>query len=80
MMIEASVSAALAAVAAGAALFNRVNNRITDMDRRVDMVELRIAEKYVKREELSHALAEFKEHMLRIEDKLDQIAQKAYKT
>lgn len=79
-MIEATVSAVLAAIAAAAALSNRVNNRITDIDRRVDVVELRIAEKYVKREDLSHALGEFKEHMLRIEDKLDQIAQKAYKT
>tara|TARA_A100001011_G_scaffold231240_1_gene239313 strand:+ start:12 stop:251 length:240 start_codon:yes stop_codon:yes gene_type:complete len=79
-MIEASVSAVLATIAAGAALFSRVNSRINETDRRVDMVELRIAEKYVKREELSHALAEFKEHMLRIEDKLDQIAQKTYKS
>ena len=78
-MIEASVSAALAAIAAGVALFNRVHNRINHIDRRIDMIELRIAEQYVKREELTTALSEFKDHMIRIENKLDQIASRTYK-
>ena len=78
-MIEASVSAALAAIAAGVALFNRAHSRINHIDRRIDMIEHRIAEQYVKREELTTALSEFKDHMIRIENKLDQIAQRNYK-
>jgi len=73
-MIEAGVSAAIAIVAAGAAVTNRVHTRISDMDRRVDSVEIRIAEDYVKRVELSEALNRFEAHMVRIENKLDTIA------
>jgi hypothetical protein len=37
-------------------------------------MELRIAEKYVPRNELSNALQKMEDHMIRIENKLDQIA------
>ena len=73
-MIEAGVSAAIAIVAAGAAVTNRVHNRISDMDRRVDSVEIRIAEDYVKRAELAEALNRFEAHMIRIENKLETIS------
>ena len=35
-MIEAAVSAAVAIIAAGAALTNRIHNRMSDLDRRID--------------------------------------------
>tara|TARA_B100000073_G_scaffold335448_1_gene329070 strand:+ start:55 stop:288 length:234 start_codon:yes stop_codon:yes gene_type:complete len=73
-MIEASISAAIAVVAACAAVSNRIHNRINDMDRRMDGVELRIAEEYVKRAELSSALQKFEDHMVRIESKIDQLS------
>jgi uncharacterized coiled-coil protein SlyX len=72
-MIEAAVSAAIAAFTAMVALHTRTNNKMLEIDKRIDQVELRIAEKYVQREELSSALAKMEDHMIRIENKLDQI-------
>ena len=79
-MVEAAVTAALAAIAGVATLTNRLHTRITslrdqqraeisDLERRVDGVELRIAEKYVTKADL----ADLKEYMIRIEDKLNQL-------
>jgi len=72
-MIEAAVSAAIAAFTAIVALHTRTNTKMLEIDKRIDQVELRIAEKYVQREELSSALAKMEDHMIRIENKLDQI-------
>ena len=79
-MVEAAVTAALAAIAGVATLTNRLHTRITslrdqhraeisDLERRVDGVELRIAEKYVTKADL----ADLKEYMIRIEDKINQL-------
>ena len=46
------------------------------MDKRVDGVELRIAEQYVKRHELTTALEKMEDHMIRIESKIDQLTLK----
>lgn len=72
-MIEAAVSGTIAVFTAVVALHSRMNNRISEVDKRIDQVELRIAEKYVQREELSSALQKMEDHMVRIENKLDQI-------
>lgn len=72
-MIEAAVSGAVALLTAVVALHSRMNTRISEVDKRIDQVELRIAEKYVQREELSSALQKMEDHMIRIENKLDQI-------
>jgi septal ring factor EnvC (AmiA/AmiB activator) len=72
-MIEAAVSGTIAVFTAVIALHSRMHNRISEVDKRIDHVELRIAEKYVQREELSSALQKMEDHMVRIENKLDQI-------
>ncbi len=72
-MIEAIVSGTVAVFTAVVALHSRMNTRISEVDSRIDRVELRIAEKYVQREELSSALQKMEDHMIRIENKLDQI-------
>jgi septal ring factor EnvC (AmiA/AmiB activator) len=72
-MIEAIVSGTVALFTAVVALQSRMNTRINEVDSRIDRVELRIAEKYVQREELSSALQKMEDHMIRIENKLDQI-------
>ena len=72
-MIEAGVTGAIAVIAACATVSNRIHNRIHEMDKRMDGVELRIAEQYVKRHELSTALEKFEDHMIRIEAKIDQL-------
>ena len=72
-MIEAIVSGTVAVFTAVVALHSCMNTRISEVDSRIDRVELRIAEKYVQREELSSALQKMEDHMIRIENKLDQI-------
>ena len=80
-MSEAIVSLAVAVVAGGAALNNRlhnrinsVHNRISALDRRLDGIELTVASDYVKKAELAELLSRMEDHMVRIENKLDQIA------
>ena len=73
-MIEAGVSAVIALVAAGAALTNKVHNRINDMDKRLDTFELRVATSYVPKQDFETAIQKIEDHMIRIETKLDQIA------
>jgi predicted nucleic acid-binding Zn-ribbon protein len=73
-MIEAGVAASIALFTAIVSVHNRLHNKISDVDNRVDKVELRVAEYYVQKQELSTALQKMEDHMIRIENKLDQIA------
>ena len=72
-MIEAAVAAAIAAVTGLGVAWGRVNTRITDMDNRLDRMEVRIAEWYVQRQELFAVLEKVEDHMIRIENKIDKI-------
>lgn len=72
-MIEAAVSAVIAIVAAGAAVTNRLHSRINDMDRRIDTFELRVATSYVPKQDFESAVSKMEGHMIRIENKIDQI-------
>ena len=79
-MLEAVVSLAIASVAAGAALNNRlhqrinnVHDRISALDRRIDGVELNVAQDYVSKSDLQTMIDRMEDHMVRIENKLDQI-------
>ena len=74
-MIEAGVSVAIAMVAALAAINTRTHNRINELDKRVDCVELSIAKNYVSRTEHFQAMERIEEHMVRIEGKLDLFIQ-----
>lgn len=74
-MIEAGVSAGIALVAAMAAITNRLHGRISELDKRVDGVELLIAKNYVSRSEHFQAMERIEEHMVRIEQKLDVFIQ-----
>jgi septal ring factor EnvC (AmiA/AmiB activator) len=75
-MIEASITLAIACVAGLATVSNRINNRISDMDKRLDTFELRVADQYAKRSELAASLQKFEDHMIRIESKIDQLTLK----
>ena len=79
-MIEAVVTAVVAAIAGGAALNNRIHNRINNvhdrisgLDRRIDAIELSVAQDYVSKADLSTLVQRMEDHMVRIENKLDQI-------
>lgn len=54
-------------------IHSRSNSRMDQIDSRIDSIELRLAEKYVPRQELANALQKMEDHMIRIENKLDQI-------
>lgn len=56
-----------------AAINSKSNSRMDQLDKRIDSIELRFAEKYVPRQELANALQKMEDHMIRIENKLDQI-------
>jgi tetrahydromethanopterin S-methyltransferase subunit G len=73
-MIEAGVSAVVAIIAAGTALTNKIHNRITDLDKRLDTFELRVATSYVPKQDFETAVQKMEDHMIRIENKIDQIA------
>jgi len=75
-MIEAAISVSVAVVSGVGILFTRVNNRIHELDKRIDVFELRIAENYVPKTELATALERVEQHMVRIENKLDSLVNK----
>ena len=72
-MIEAGVAAGIALLTAIVSVHNRLHTKISEVDNRVDRMELRVAENYVQKQELSTALQKMEDHMIRIENKLDQI-------
>ena len=51
-MIEAGITLGVAIVSGVGILFTRVNTRIHDLDKRIDVFELRVAESYVPKTEL----------------------------
>ena len=77
-MIEAMITGAISLVlgigGGVMTLNNKSTSRMDAIDKRIDGIELRFAEKYVPRQELANALQKMEDHMIRIENKLDQIA------
>jgi len=68
-MLEAAVTLAIAAATGLGVISSRLNERINS-------IELRVAEKYIPREEVSLMLTRFEDHMVRIEEKLDNLISK----
>ena len=72
-MLEMAVPIVIAAVTGLAALTNRLHSRIHELDQRVDGVELRVAEKYVSKDDLDGMIARGEGHLIRLENKLDKL-------
>ena len=72
-MLEAGVALAIAAVTGMAALTSKMHNRIHELDQRVDGVELRVAEKYVSKDEMETMIDRVEGHLIRLENKLDKL-------
>ncbi len=76
-MIEAIITGAVTLVLGiGGGIIGvsgRSSTRMDLIDKRIDDIELRLAEKYVPRQELTVVLQKMEDHMIRIENKLDQI-------
>ena len=76
-MIEAVITGAISLIlGVGGGVISvsgKASSRMNSIDKRIDDIELRLAEKYVPRQELANALQKMEDHMIRIENKLDQI-------
>jgi hypothetical protein len=75
-MIESVVPVVIALVTGTAVLFNRVNHRITLLDNKVDKLELKVVETYTPKQEFTAAMLRMEDHLIRIEDKMDQLVNK----
>lgn len=72
-MIEVIIPVVIAAITGGSVMLTRIHNRIHDLDRRVDGVELRVAESYVSKADFNNALDRMESHLVRIESKMDKL-------
>ena len=76
IMIESLVSAAVAVITGGAVLTSRLHTRIMELDKRIDQVELGMAQAYVSKADFERTLERVEGHLVRMEDKLDKIAER----
>ncbi len=72
-MIEPFVPIFVAVGTGFAVLTSRIYSKIGQLDSRVDGIELRIVQDYVSKNDLQVALDRMESHMVRIEDKLDNM-------
>jgi uncharacterized coiled-coil protein SlyX len=79
-MIEAIIPVVVATVTGVAVLFNKVNQRVTQLDHRVDKLELKLVESFTTKADFNAAMVRMEEHMIRIEDKLDKLVDKKCST
>jgi len=75
-MIEPFIPAVVAIATGVAVLFNKVNARVTQLDHRVDKLELKLVESFTTKQEFSDAMIRMEAHLIRIEDKMDQFIKK----
>ena len=73
-MLEAVIPLGVAVATGFSVLISRIHSRMHELDKRVDVFELRIAENYLSKSEFSTALDRVEQHMVRIENKLDRLA------
>ena len=75
-MVEVLITTGIAVVTGMSVLTQRLHTRISELDRRIDKVELRVASDYVTKQELSTIMERMEAHLIRIEEKMDNIALK----
>ena len=74
-MIEPFIPA-LVAVATKLRYCFTANSRVTQLDHRVDKLELKLVESFTTKADFQVAMGRMEEHMIRIEDKLDKLVDK----
>ena len=72
-MLDAVVTAVIAGLSGLGVITTRLNSRITELDRRIDVLEVKIAENYVSKGSMNDIIDRMESHMIRIENKLDKI-------
>jgi hypothetical protein len=75
-MFEFVIPLGVAAATGFSVLITRVHNRVHELDKRLDGVELRVATEYLSKSEFTLSMERVEAHMVRIENKLDQLANK----
>ena len=75
-MIEPFIPIFIAAASGFAVLTNKIYNRISRLDNRVDSIELRVVQEFVSKNDFTAAAERMEAHMIRIEDKLDNLVSK----
>ena len=73
-MIEALIPVGVALATGFSVLIRGLHTRVHELDQRVDSFELRVAESYLSKSEFRSALERVEQHMIRIENKLDNLA------
>ena len=73
-MVEVLITTGIAVVTGMSVLTQRLHTRITELDRRIDKVEQRVVSDYVTKQELSAIMERMEAHLIRIEEKMDNIA------
>ena len=72
-MLDAVVTAVIAGLSGLGVITGRLHSRINDLDTRIDVLEVKLAENYVAKSDLSDITDRIEAHMIRIENKLDRI-------
>ena len=73
-MLEVVIPLGVALSTGFSVLISRIHSRVHELDTRIDGIELRVAENYLTKSEFSGALERVEQHMVRIENKLDRLA------
>ena len=71
--MEAAVTVIIAALSGLGVLHGRLNSRIHELDRRVDGIEVKVAERYVSKDCFEVSVKRLEDHMGRVESKLDTL-------
>ena len=72
-MVEALIPVAVAAATGFSVLIRGLYTRVHELDQRIDVFELRVAENYVSKETFSSAFERVEQRMIRIENKIDNL-------
>ena len=72
-MLDAAVTVVIAALSGLGIITTRMNARISELDSKVDLLAVKVAETYVTKTDISEITDRMEAHMIRIENKLDKI-------
>ncbi len=74
-MFEALIPVGVAMATGFSVLIRGLYTRTHELDQRIDVFELRVAENYVSKQSFQTALDRVEGHLIRLENKLDKVLQ-----